>query len=134
MRRVRDILSRIRARQRLVGRRAYVLGLVAVSVAFIATGKASRDIGLATWWLGPAGDPQPVWIMLLPFVAPCAMVVGVLYGIRNLPWLGLGAAAVTAAVGLGDIGRVNGIAVVELSLAAAGALVSIAALAGRFRS
>ena len=35
---MRDILSRIGARKRLTGRRAYVFGLVAVSVAFIVTG------------------------------------------------------------------------------------------------
>jgi hypothetical protein len=50
-----------------------------------------------------------------------------------LPWYGLAASAVTAAVGLGDLGRVVRIGLVELAMAAATALFSVASLAGRYR-
>ena len=112
-----------------------VLGLAwaGVFLGFSSIWKASRDIGLAAWWLGPAGEPQPIFVTLLPFVAPAAMVIAVLNGTRSLPWAGLAAAASTAAVGVGDIGRVPGLAIAELALAAGGAAVSVAALAGRYR-
>lgn len=104
-----------------------------VFVGFTAVWKASRDIGLSTWWLGPGGEPQPLYVMLLPFLAPAVMVAGALYGMRFLPWAGLLAAGVTAAIGVGDIGRVDGLALAELTLAAGGAAVSAAALGGRYR-
>jgi hypothetical protein len=104
-----------------------------VLVAFTLVWKASRDIGLATWWLGPPGEPEPLYVKLLPFLAPAVMIAGALYGRRFLPWAGLLAAGVTAAIGVGDIGRVDGLAVAELLLAAGGAAVSAAALGGRYR-
>jgi hypothetical protein len=114
----------------------FVVGLAwsGVIVGFMVVWKASRDIGLSTWWLGPAGEPQPFYVSLLPFLAPTAMLLGVVNGARLLPWGGLAAAAVTAAVGLGDVGRVPGLAAAELALAAGGAAVSVASLGGRYRS
>jgi len=109
------------------------LAWAGVFLGFSVTWKASRDIGLSTWWLGPLGEPRPVYVTVLPFAAPSVVLAGVLGGVRHLPWLGLVAAAATAAVGVGDIGRVNDLAIVELALAAGGAAVSLAALAGRLR-
>ncbi len=95
--------------------------------------KASRELGLSTWWRGPISDPQPFLMTLIPFIGPAAMAVAALYGVRRLPWYGLAASAVTAAVGLGDLGRVVRIGLVELAMAAATALFSVASLAGRYR-
>jgi hypothetical protein len=105
-----------------------------VFIAFAAVWKVSRELGLSTWWLGPIGEPQPVFVLLLPFVAPVAMVVATLNHTRWLPIAGLVASAVTAAVGLGDLDRVLRLAIVELAIAGAAAAVSIASFAGLYRS
>jgi hypothetical protein len=105
-----------------------------VFITFAAVWKVSRELGLSTWWLGPIGEPQPVFVLLLPFVAPVAMVVATLNQTRWLPIAGLVASAVTAAVGLGDLDRVLRLAIVELAIAGAAAAVSIASFAGLYRS
>ena len=104
-----------------------------VFVAFAGVWKVSRELGLATWWLGPIGEPQPVFVLLLPFVAPAAMVVATLNNARRLPVAGLVASAVTAAIGAGDLDRVLRLAVVELAIAGAAAAVSVASFAGLYR-
>jgi hypothetical protein len=105
-----------------------------VFVAFAAVWKVSRELGLATWWLGPIGEPQPVFVLLLPFVAPAGMVVAALNNARRLPVAGLIASAVTAAIAVADLDRVFRLALVELAIAGAGAAVSIASFAGLYRS
>lgn len=107
---------------------------VLVFVAFSGVWKVSRELGLATWWLGPISEPQPILISLIPFAAPSAMVVATLNNTRWLPWFGLAASAACAAIGVGDLDRIRRLAYVELAIAAAGALVSIAGLGGMFRS
>jgi hypothetical protein len=105
-----------------------------VFVAFAAVWKVSRELGLATWWLGPIGEPQPVFVLLIPFVAPAAMVIAALNNARRLPVAGLVASAVTAAIGAADLDRVFRLGLVELAIAGAGAVVSIASFAGLYRS
>ena len=115
---------------------AVVFGLawLGVGVAMAAVWTASRQLGLSTWWLGPAADPRPIFVNLLPFVAPIVLVAGSMNRLRYLPWWGAAGAAVTAAIGLGDLGRVRGFGIVELLIAAAAAAVSLAALAGMYRT
>jgi hypothetical protein len=105
-----------------------------VFVAFTGVWKASRELGLATWWLGPVSEPQPLIVMLLPFLAPAAMVVATLNNARRLPWFGLAASSVGASIGLADLDRVRRLAYVELAIAAAAALVSVASLSGLYRA
>ncbi len=93
-----------------------------VIVAYVAVWKTSRELGLNTWWLGPFGDPQPAYVTMLPFVAPLVMVLLAVNNSRWLPWVGLGAAAMLAVVAAFDIAKVPRLAVVELAIAAAGAL------------
>jgi hypothetical protein len=104
-----------------------------VFVALIAVWKTSRELGLATWWLGPLGQPRPFPVTMLPFVAPVAMVVSVYNNVTWTPWAGLVAAAWLAAVGVVDLGRVTGLAIVTLVIAAAGLMASVASFAGRYR-
>jgi hypothetical protein len=104
-----------------------------VFVAFTAVWKVSRELGLSTWWLGPIGEPQPVFVLLLPFVAPGLVVLATLNNARRLPWAGLLASTVTAAIGVGDLDRVTRLAIVELAIAGAGAAVSIASFSGVYR-
>lgn len=107
---------------------------IGVVLAMAAVWNASVQLGLSTWWLGPRGAPQPRAIQLMPFVAPLLMLLGTINNARRLPWFGLLAAAVTAAIGLGDIGRVPSIAATELLIAAAAAVVSVASLTGTYRA
>jgi hypothetical protein len=105
---------------------------ILVFVAWSGVWKASRELGIATWWLGPIGAPQPVPVMLIPFLAPGVMVALALNNVRRLPWYGLTAAAIGAAIGIADLSYVRRLGYVEILLAAAGAAVSVASLSGRY--
>ena len=96
--------------------------------------KTSRELGLNTWWLGPLGDPQPAFVTMLPFVPPLVMVLLAVNNSRWLPWAGFGAAAVLAVIALVDLGKVPRLAIIELAIAAAGALIAGAGFAGRYRT
>jgi hypothetical protein len=104
-----------------------------VIVAYVAVWKTSRELGLSTWWLGPFGDPQPAFVTILPFVAPLVMVLLAVNNSRWLPWAGFGAAAVLALIAVVDLAKVPRLAIVELAIAAAGALIAGASFAGRYR-
>lgn len=106
---------------------------VVVLVAWSAVWKTSRDLGLATWWLGPIGQPQPLPVLVLPFVGPAAMVALVLNNVRWLPLYGLVASAGAAVIGIVDLSYVRRLGVVELLIAACGAAVSVAGLGGTYR-
>jgi hypothetical protein len=106
------------------------MGIVAV---FAATWNVSRQLGLSTWWLGPVDNQRPEYVMMLPFVAPAVVLSGAANRVRYVPWIGVLGAAGTAAVGLGDLGKVTGIGVVELMAAAAALLISIASFSGMYR-
>ena len=107
---------------------------VAVIVAFVAIWNTSVQLGLSTWWLGPRGQPQPQLVRLLPFVAPLMMCVAVFNNVRHLAWFGLAASGVVAVFGVIDLWYVPGLAVVELLVAVAAAIVSLASLTGTYRS
>lgn len=110
-----------------------------VFVAFIAVWKTSVELGMSTWWLGPLGDPMPAAVRMLPYVPPTLMVVVTLSSNRFVPYAGLIASAVLTVVGIVDLTNTTGSAVpriglVELAIALAGWLVSIAGFAGRYRA
>ena len=107
---------------------------VLMFVAYTGIWKASRELGLSTWWLGPVGAPQPIPILLLPFVAPAVMVVLALNNTRRLPFAGLVAGACGALIGLADLGRVTRLGILELAIAGAGVAVSVAGFGGTYRS
>lgn len=77
---------------------------------------------------------MPRAVRFVPFVAPVAMVFATIQNLRWIAVAGIGASIVTAAIGLGDLGRAPSIAAVELMIAAAGATISIAALTGTYRT
>lgn len=101
--------------------------------AFAAVWGASVQLGLSTWWLGPRADPQPEFIRFSPFIVPVLVLLATVNQVRWLPWIGLVAAVVTGAFGVGDLGRVNSLAGIELAIAAAAAAGSIASLTGTYR-
>jgi hypothetical protein len=110
------------------------LGWAFVIVAYGAVWKTSYELGLSTWWLGPFGDPAPAFVTMLPFVAPLVMVLLALNNSRWLPWAGLGAALALAVIAVFDLSLVPRLAIVELAIAAAGALLAVAGFAGRYRA
>jgi hypothetical protein len=102
-------------------------------VAWSGVWKVSRELGVATWWLGPDGDPQPIVVTLLPFVPPVVMVVLALNNVRRLPLYGSMAAGLSAAIGIVDLWYVRRLGIVEIAIAAAGAAVALAGIGGMYR-
>jgi hypothetical protein len=105
---------------------------VLVIAAFIGVWNTSRQLGVALWWLGPDGEPQPIFITLLPFLVPLVVIVLALNNVRHLPLFGLAAAAVTSVFGFIDLGYVRRLGLVELLIAVAGAAVAIAGFGGTY--
>ncbi len=101
--------------------------------ALAAVWNVSVQLGLSTWWLGPRGYPRPHLVQLCPFAAPAFMVLSLINGVQRLPWRGLVASIVVAAVGIGDLWRVPRLGAVELLIAAAAAAVSVASTTGVYR-
>jgi hypothetical protein len=119
----------------VVAWRAALVGTwVLVFVAYLAVWKASEEIGIATWWLGPRSNPQPVIVRLVPFIVTATFGAIVTFPFRNLSWISLGGAAVLAAIAVPDFSRAAGLATIELIIAAAVAIVSLASLTGRYRA
>jgi hypothetical protein len=110
------------------------IGWMGVVVVLASAWSVSRQLGLSTWWLGPIQHQRPLYVMLLPFVAPAVVITAAGNRVRYVPWIGVLGAAATAAVGVGDLGRVVGIGVVELIAAAAALLISIASFSRMFRA
>ena len=107
---------------------------ILVFLAYTAVWKASRELGLATWWLGPTAEPRAIPILLVPFVAPLAMILATINNSRRLPWYGLAAAAVGVAIALGDLGTFRRLGLIEFGIAVAAGAVSVASMAGQYRS
>ena len=111
----------------------FLIGWLLIAASFAAIWVSSRQVGLSTWWLGPATDPQLILITLLPFTVPLALAAAGYTAQRWLPWLGIGGAAFVAVIAAFDVVRVPGFAAIEFGLAIAGLFISIACFAGLFR-
>ena len=109
------------------------IGWLLIAASFAAIWVSSRQVGLSTWWLGPATDPQLILITLLPFTVPLALAAAGYTAQRRLPWWGIGGAAFVAVIAAFDVVRVPGYAAIEFGLAIAGLFISIACFAGLFR-
>ncbi len=114
-------------------RLAFGLGWAIVIAGLAAVWETSRVIGLSTWWLGPDAEPRLLLFELLPFYGPIVVMIAAISNWRYSPYLGIAVALVGAAIGLGDLGRVRWIAVVELVLAGGALCISVASLAGMYR-
>jgi predicted membrane channel-forming protein YqfA (hemolysin III family) len=106
---------------------------VGVFVAYAAVWKASEELGLATWWLGPRANPQPLIVRLGPFIVAVVFGLLAIYNVRRLPILGLVGATVLAAIAVPDLWRSTGLATVEFAIAGAVVLVSTASFTGTYR-
>lgn len=111
----------------------FCLGWFAVLCGFAAVWASARTTGFPTWWLGPASEPRLLFVNLIPFVAPLALVVEGLVHRRLLPMWGVLGAAVCAVVAAVDISGQPRYAAVEFVLAGGGLAVSVASFAGMLR-
>ena len=100
----------------------------------MAVWKTSEELGLATWWLGPRSNPQPVVVRVIPFVVIAVFGVLASYNVRRLPWISLGGSLALALIAVPDLSRSTGIATIEFAIAVAVALVSAASLTGTYRA
>jgi hypothetical protein len=113
---------------------ALIVAWIGVFLAYMGVWKASEEIGIGTWWLGPRSTPQPVVVRLVPFAVAAVFVVAAGYHVRRMPWISLGGAVVLAAIAVPDLSRSTGLAIVEFAVAGAVALVSLAATTGTYRA
>jgi hypothetical protein len=113
---------------------AVVVTWAMVFMSYMAVWKASEELGIGTWWLGPRSDPQPIVVNLIPFVI--VAVVGIAAGIRfrHLPWISVAGSAALILVAIPDLSRSTGLAVVEFTIAGAAMIVSLASVTGRYRA
>ncbi len=113
---------------------ALVASWVGVFVAYLAVWKASEEMGLHTWWLGPRADPQPLVVRSIPFAVAVVMGTVAASQLRRLPLIGLGGAVVLAAIAVPDLPIAVGLALVEFTIAASVALVALASFTGLYRA
>ncbi len=102
-------------------------------VTYMGVWKASDEIGIATWWLGPSSDPQPLVVRLIPFVVTATFGIVASYNVVHMPLIGLIGAGILAAIAIADLTRSTGLAVVELAIAVAMLLVAAASFTGVYR-
>ena len=103
---------------------------VAAFFAFASVWKASEEIGIGTWWLGPRSQKQPTFIRIVPFALCILVIVVAMYNVRRLSLVSTLASLGVAAIAAGDISRSGGLAAVEFAIALAVLLVSMASLTG----
>lgn len=112
----------------------FVVGWVGVLLGFASVWRSARTLGLSTWWLGPAADPQSLPVQVLPLAVPVLLVLAASRNMRYLPAWGTLGALVLGAIALGDLGRFDRLAEVQLTMSAAALLISIASTAGMLRA
>lgn len=101
--------------------------------AFAGVWKASVEIGIATWWIGPRSADQPIVVQILPFVLCVGVAVLAIYNVPRVALLSCSATVFVAAIAAFDISRSGGLAAIEFAVAALLLLVSIGSLAGTAR-
>jgi hypothetical protein len=106
---------------------------VGAFVAYLAVWKASDELGIATWWLGPRSNPQPLIIRLVPFLVTAVFGLLASYNVPRMPLIGLIGAAVLAGIAVPDLSRSTGLAAIEFAIAGAVVLVSAASFTGMYR-
>lgn len=101
--------------------------------AFAAVWKTSDEIGIATWWIGPRGDPRPVFVRVIPFALALLVALSAVYNLRRSAVISTVASIAVAGIAANDISRSGGLAAIEFAIAASLLLVSVGALAGSVR-
>lgn len=102
-------------------------------LAIAAVWQTTVQLGHTTWWLGPAGEPNPLPIRVLPFYLPTLVLFSLWTGLRGVSWLMCGAALTQIVIGLFDLSVYRNLALVEIGigvLCLAAAVASFAAPSG----
>lgn len=107
-----------------------LLGWVGGILGYATVWAVSRQIGLPPWWLGPRGAPQPLPILVSPFLLPVLMVVGIMSNRAHMPQWGLAAGVISLGFAAGDLGGVSGLVTVQIAISVGLISVSAAALLG----
>ena len=105
----------------------------AVFFAFAATWKASEEIGIATWWLGPRAQPEPLVINLIPFALSVLVGLTAIYNVRHVALISIVGSAAVALIAVFDISRSGGLAAIEFAIAGSAMFASLGALSGTYR-
>ena len=112
----------------------FIIGWAAVAAGFAAVWRASWQLGLPTWWLSQRSSTLGATLAMVPFIPPAAMIIAAARRTRYLPWWGLAMSMVLAAVAVVDLADARGLAIAGACAALAGALISVASVAGMYRS
>lgn len=118
----------------IVYRWIVVVFWVSIVSALGTVAGASEVVGRQVWWLGDDGRRAPVFVLVLPLIAPVVAIVAAVNNRRWVPYASSVAALTTLLTAWGDRHRSPGAAVVELALGVAAVLVSAATFAGRYRA
>jgi hypothetical protein len=110
-----------------------IVSWLMVTAALAAAAVTGRNIGKPTWWLGTASDPAWPLLWVVPFLAPIAVIVCAIVAGRWAPFTGIGASLYLGAVATLDLENTPAVALIQVVVACAAFLVSIASLAGRNR-
>jgi hypothetical protein len=105
---------------------------IGVFLAFAGVWKASVEIGLRTWWIGPRSDPSPVVVQVIPFALAIGVALLAAYNVRRLPWIGVAGALAIGGVAAFDVSRSGGLALVEAMIALGALLVAAGSFTGRY--
>lgn len=111
---------------------AFGLGWVAITLGMAAVWHVGWQLGQATWWVGPRGRTRPTAPLVM--LIPVAVVFSTWMRWRYLPIIGLIASLLLAVIAVVDLGDRTGLAMLQLALGMAGAMISIAARTGMYRS
>ena len=110
-----------------------IISWMLVTAALAAAAVTGRNIGKPTWWLGTASDPAWPLLWVVPFLAPIAVIVCAIVAGKWAPFAGVGASLYLGAVATLDLERTPAVALIQVVVAGAALLVSVASLAGRTR-
>lgn len=105
---------------------------IAVLLSNIAVGVTSRTVGKPPWWLGPSVDPAPIVFVALPLLLVATPLIFFYRSSVHAPRIAMGCACAMSVVALADLGETPGVAVVEIAIALAALMGSIATNAGVF--
>ncbi len=100
-----------------------------ITGSLIALAISAYTVGKPTWWLANQTNGPFSILLIVPFLAPAAVIFTALRASRFVALAGLGATAILAVTSIVDISRSPGIALGEAVLAGCTALTTIAAIA-----
>ncbi len=106
---------------------------VAIVAALGIVAGASEVIGRQVWWLGDDERRAPIFVVVLPAIAPLVTVLAAANNRTWVPYASVVATLTTLLTAWGDRHRSPGAALVELALGVAGLLVTIASFSARYR-